>query len=43
MFSRNEKAFVVLEYARTQLNKVVTRVFSRKFYKNASTGKQKWT
>lgn len=42
-FTRNEKAFCVLEYARTQSNKSVQRAFLRKFNKNAPTGKQIWT
>ena len=37
-FTRNEKAFCVLESARTQSNKSVQRAFSRKFNKNAPTG-----
>ena len=41
-FTRNEKTFWVLEYARAQSNKSMQGAFSRKFNKNAPTGKQIW-
>ena len=43
VFTSREKAFFVLEYARTNLNKTVQRAFVRKFSKKAPTAKQIWS
>lgn len=42
-FTTKEKAFCVLEYARTQSNKTVQRAFVREFSKKSPTGIQIWT
>ncbi|XP_076058558.1 uncharacterized protein LOC143035575 [Oratosquilla oratoria] len=42
-FTRREKAFCVLEYARTQSNKTVQRAFVKKSSKQSPTGMQIWT
>ena len=42
-FTGKEKAFCVLEYARTQSNKNVQCAFERTFPKNAPTAMQIWT
>ena len=43
VFTSREKAFCVLEYARTNSNKTVQRAFVRKFSKKPSTAKQIWS
>ena len=42
VFTSREKAFCVLEYARTNSNKTVQRVFVRKLPKKSPTAKQIW-
>ena len=42
VFTSREKAFCVLEYARTNSNKTVQRAFVRKFSKKLPTVKQIW-
>ena len=41
-FTGREKAFCVLEFARTQSNKTVQRAFVREFSKKSPTGMQIW-
>ena len=43
VFTSREKAFCVLEYARTNSNKTVQRAFVRKFFKKSPTAKQIWS
>ena len=43
VFTSREKAFCVLEYARTNSNKTVQRAFVRKFSKKSPTAKQIWS
>ena len=43
VFTSREKAFCVLEYARTNSNKTVQREFVRKFSKKSPTTKQIWS
>ena len=43
VFTSREKAFCVLEYARTNSNKIVRRAFVRKFSKKSPTAKQIWS
>ena len=42
-FTDREKAFCVLEYARSQSNKTVQHAFAREFSKQLSTAMQIWT
>ena len=42
VFTSREKAFCVLEYARTNSNKIVQRAFVRKFSKKSPTAEQIW-
>ena len=43
VFTSREKAFCVLEYARTNSNKTVQRAFVREFSKKSPTAMQIWT
>ena len=42
-FTRREKAFCVLEYARSQSNKTLQHAFVREFSKQPPTAMQIWT
>ena len=43
VFTSREKAFRVLEHARTNSNKTVQRAFVRKFSRKSPTAKQIWS